>query len=50
MTHPYLMIWFLTTAVVTITVLTVGTLAAADLLPRRRRARSSELERSERSS
>ena len=33
------MIWFLGTAVMIIAVLTVGTLAAADLLPRRRTRR-----------
>lgn len=32
------MIWFLATALMTITVLTVGALAAAELLPRRKRA------------
>ncbi len=47
MTDTYLMIWFVATAVVTTTVLTVGTLAAADLLPRRTRDGSSErIERS----
>ena len=48
MTDPYLMIWFLATAMVTTTVLTVRTLAAADLLPRRKRDGS--FERNERSS
>jgi hypothetical protein len=47
MNDTYLMIWFLATAVVTTTVLTVGTLAAADLLPLRKRGSSFESERSE---
>ncbi len=34
MTHY--MIWFLATPLMTVTVLTIGTLAAADLLPHRR--------------
>ena len=38
------MIWFLATALMIVIVLTVGTLAAADLLPRRR-ARSSKAPR-----
>ena len=35
------MIWFVATAAMTMTVLAVGTLAAADLLPRRRHHRDS---------
>jgi len=35
------LLWFLATAIMTITVLTIGTLAAAGLLPRRRRSRRS---------
>ena len=50
MNDPYLMIWFVATAVLTAALLTVGTLAAADLLPRRKRRRSPEAERSERAS
>ena len=50
MTDTYLMIWFVATAVVTTTVLTVGTLAAAELLPRSTREGGFERERSERSS
>jgi len=40
MTTVEQLIWFIATAVMIITVLTVGTLAAADLLPRRRSDRS----------
>jgi hypothetical protein len=40
MTDLSLMIWFLATALVTITVLTVGTLAAAGMLTRRDRHES----------
>ena len=36
MNDTQLMIWFLATAVMVTAVLTIGTLAAADLLPRRR--------------
>jgi hypothetical protein len=39
MTDLGYMIWFLATAAMTITVLTVGTLAVAELLPRLRRGR-----------
>ncbi|WP_193611934.1 hypothetical protein [Nocardioides lijunqiniae] len=42
------LIWFIATAVMTTTVLTVGTLAAADLLPQRRRARHPATEPRER--
>ena len=37
MTDLGYMIWFAASAVMTLTVLTIGTLAAADLLPHRRR-------------
>ena len=40
MTDLSYMIWFLATAAMTITVLAVGTLAAAELLPARRHSRS----------
>ena len=36
MTHAGYMIWFIATAVMIITLLTIGTLAAAELLPRRK--------------
>ena len=39
MTDLGYLVWLVATAIVTITVLTVGTLAAAGLLPRRRRTR-----------
>ena len=39
MTDLSYMIWFIATGAMTITVLAVGTLAAAELLPRRRRVR-----------
>lgn len=47
MNEPHLLIWFLATATVTTTVLTVGTLAAAGMLPRRKRARVIDAERGE---
>jgi hypothetical protein len=39
MTEPGYLLWFVATAAMTVTVLAVGTLAAADLLPRRKHAR-----------
>jgi nucleotide-binding universal stress UspA family protein len=42
MSNTYLMIWFLVTAAVTTTVLVIGTLGAADLLPGRKRDRLDE--------
>ena len=36
MTDLGFLIWFIAMAVMTLTVLTIGTLAAADILPRRR--------------
>jgi len=39
MTTVGYMIWFLATAVMTIAVLTIGTLVAAEVLPRRRNGR-----------
>jgi hypothetical protein len=50
MNNPYVMIWFLATAAAILVVLTVGTLAAAEILPSRKRQRSGDRKRSERSS